>query len=205
MKIFLPEQSFADIGWIDGAELAYTIEESEAVLITGGADIDPRLYGQKFHPTTSTSPYRDKRDWWLMEEATKQNKIILGICRGMQAMTVFAGGNLIQHVTGHGGSDHKTRLITGEDIEITTCHHQMCFPYPAREKGWEVTILGCSNPAMSKRYEGQHGENRANEMEKVTIDGKEMILEPEIIEFRKDKMKMWGIQGHPWEHWGCLN
>ena len=198
LKVFLPEQSEADINWIDGAKLVGTIEEADAVLVTGGADIDPSLYGQKEHPLTSTYSYRDKRDWWLMENAEKQGKIILGICRGLQAITVFAGGNLIQHVTGHGDSNHKTRIIpTGDDISITTCHHQMCFPYPAQNKGWEVTILGCSNPAMSLRYEGEDRENRIKEMETIEIDGKTMILEPEIIEFRKGKMRMWGIQGHP--------
>lgn len=71
----------------------------DAVVICGGADVDPERYGAAPHPTTGAP--RVDRDAWelaLLDAAADIGLPVLGICRGMQVMAVHAGGALEQHV-----------------------------------------------------------------------------------------------------------
>lgn len=61
------------------------------------SDIDPKLYGEAPHPQLGqTSAVRDQFDWLLLEYAHERKIPLLGICRGLQALNVYRGGNLIQ-------------------------------------------------------------------------------------------------------------
>jgi gamma-glutamyl-gamma-aminobutyrate hydrolase PuuD len=53
----------------------------------------------------------------------------VGICRGGQLFTIMNGGKLVQHISGHGSSNHKVKE-TNSDFETTvlSCHHQMMDP-----------------------------------------------------------------------------
>lgn len=63
----------------------------DAILLTGGQDVSPLLYGQQPRPGTETCPLRDAQDSLLLELALAQDKPLLGICRGLQLMNVFLG------------------------------------------------------------------------------------------------------------------
>lgn len=78
-----------------------TIKEQIAMLdgliLSGGADLNPHLYGQDFMPEIHTiSPQRDEGEMMILEEFFKTSKPILGICRGHQLLNVFYGGSLFQ-------------------------------------------------------------------------------------------------------------
>jgi len=61
------------------------------------SDIDPKLYGEASHPKLGQrSEVRDQFDWLLLEYAHERQIPLMGICRGLQALNVFRGGNLIQ-------------------------------------------------------------------------------------------------------------
>lgn len=69
------------------------------LLLVGGEDIDPKLYGQEPGPDTGKPNLeRDKTESWLLEQAFRRNLPVLAICRGMQMLNVFLGGSLIQHL-----------------------------------------------------------------------------------------------------------
>jgi putative glutamine amidotransferase len=77
------------------------------VVLAGGADIDPARYGEEPHPeTTGLRPDRDDGELDLVKAAFDRDLPVLGICRGMQIMTVAAGGHLIQHLPDALGHDH---------------------------------------------------------------------------------------------------
>ena len=71
----------------------------DGLIITGGSDINPKLYNQKRHPSIKKlEPNRDKLELTLLDRAYKNNLPIFGICRGMQLINIFLGGDLIQHI-----------------------------------------------------------------------------------------------------------
>jgi putative glutamine amidotransferase len=71
----------------------------DGLIITGGKDIDPALYGQDAHPETDEP--RPDRDGWesaLLVRALEREIPFLGICRGAQVLNVALGGTLHQHL-----------------------------------------------------------------------------------------------------------
>ena len=95
------------------------LEPLDALVLAGGADVDPAAYGAERHPcTTGTSPERDAAEIPLARRAVERDLPLLGICRGMQLLNVALGGTLIQHLPddlGHG--DHRRRLGSFEDAD----------------------------------------------------------------------------------------
>ncbi|MFL6024922.1 MAG: gamma-glutamyl-gamma-aminobutyrate hydrolase family protein [Marmoricola sp.] len=71
----------------------------DALVISGGADVDPGRYGEDALPTTfRPRPDRDAWEWALLDAAYERDLPVLGVCRGMQVMAVHGGGTLDQHV-----------------------------------------------------------------------------------------------------------
>jgi len=78
-----------------------SLEEVDGLLLTGGPDVDPRLYGQEPAPETQTpNPERDRLELGLLREALDRDLPVLAICRGLQLFNVCHGGTLIQHLPG---------------------------------------------------------------------------------------------------------
>ena len=74
-----------------------TLSRLDGLLLTGGPDVNPRLYGEEPVPETdSPSKERDDLEMKAICLCRKQRKPILGICRGIQAMAVALGGALYQ-------------------------------------------------------------------------------------------------------------
>ena len=82
------------------AEIANRVLDSlDGLIVTGGKDVDPALYGQEPHPTTDAP--RTDRDTWegaLLTAAIARGLPFLGICRGAQVLNVALGGTLHQHL-----------------------------------------------------------------------------------------------------------
>jgi len=72
----------------------------DGLLFSGGADIDPALYGDSdVHPTTyDVHPLRDRFELELINKAIEQDYPTFCICRGIQILNVARGGTLLQHV-----------------------------------------------------------------------------------------------------------
>ena len=79
----------------------------DAVLIAGGDDVNPRLYGKR--PGLYSTPFdpdRDEFERQLIDLALEANKPLLGICRGCQMLNVARGGTLIEHLPLGKGESH---------------------------------------------------------------------------------------------------
>lgn len=115
----------------------------QGLLITGGVDVDPALYGQARHPRTQPpNRERDRHELALLREALRRGIPILGICRGHQLLNVALGGRLLQHVEGHeaeeGGASswHLVVLTEGllaalygtQSLLVNSRHHQAVTP-----------------------------------------------------------------------------
>nr|WP_205862144.1 gamma-glutamyl-gamma-aminobutyrate hydrolase family protein [Planosporangium thailandense] len=116
----------------------------DAIIFTGGSDLGPALYGEPPHPATYVRPERDAAELLLVHAAVAADLPVLGICRGMQLLTVAYGGRLHQHLpdllghdnhrpaTGPKYGTHPVRLaagsachrILGDTVMVNSLHHQ---------------------------------------------------------------------------------
>jgi len=126
----------SDLGWAesfmfnkrDGFETVRNPKEADIIVWTGGADVDPHLYGQTPIPATSFSPGRDARDKGLWDDCISydNNKLKVGICRGGQFLNVMNGGSMWQHVNNHTGKEHRViDVLSSKEYICTSTHHQM--------------------------------------------------------------------------------
>lgn len=136
------------VGLADAA--AGVVARLDALVISGGADVDPSRYGAEPHPRTAGwQPDRDAWELALLAAADDAQLPVLGICRGMQLMAVHAGGSLDQHtpdLVGHethnpGGDLYGTTEVStesgsrlaglvGERVEVGCHHHQSVASHP---------------------------------------------------------------------------
>lgn len=80
--------------------LPASIDAYAALLLPGGGDVEPALYGAAtVHPRVyGVNPAQDARELHLIQVFQAAQKPIFGICRGLQMLNVAFGGELIQHV-----------------------------------------------------------------------------------------------------------
>jgi putative glutamine amidotransferase len=75
------------------------LAELDGVVLTGGGDINPVLYGEERHPTVyDAEPGRDEFEIDLVRRAMEADLPVLAICRGSQVLNVAAGGTLVQDI-----------------------------------------------------------------------------------------------------------
>ena len=119
------------------------VDRLDALVLTGGLDLDPALYGQEPHPETDAP--RPDRDAWeeaLLAAALERDVPVLGVCRGAQLLNVSLGGTLHQHLPdvvgdrryqAEGGvfsridvaiaPESRLRTLLGEDAVVAQVHH----------------------------------------------------------------------------------
>ena len=93
--------------------------DAQGLLLTGGADVNPHLYGERRGPRTDRpNRKRDTNELVLLRQALERDLPVLAICRGHQLLNVAVGGALLQDVEGDGhrwadggeSSWHEVRL-----------------------------------------------------------------------------------------------
>jgi putative glutamine amidotransferase len=91
-----------------------TLDALDAIVFSGGADVEPVHYGAERHPQTDEPQRRrDAGEMALLRAALERDMPTLAICRGFQLLNVARGGDLIQHLPEEIGNDaHKQ--IPGE-------------------------------------------------------------------------------------------
>ena len=84
----------------------------DALILTGGTDINPTIYNEENYDSTTCNTQRDKTDLYLTEAFIKAKKPIMGICRGMQLLGImFRLPNFKQSLNEieelHNGNNHE--------------------------------------------------------------------------------------------------
>ncbi len=142
-------------------DAAALLERVDAVVFSGGGDIDPAAYSGSQHPTIyCVDAERDRFELALAQQALKADIPILGICRGLQVLVVACGGNLVTHVPDEYGTALKHRLdlsptqrypihhavqivpgsrlagiVGNTEVDVVSWHHQAARSLPP---GWRV-------------------------------------------------------------------
>jgi putative glutamine amidotransferase len=139
------------------------VKRARGLLLTGGGDVHPELYGEAPHPTFQASePGRDEYEIALIKAAMDAELPIFAICRGMQILNVALGGTLLQDIPSmvNGAVHHSVpeprfkiahdvwvakgsqlAALMGDKLEGETCqvnsrHHQAVKNVAP---GWEVS------------------------------------------------------------------
>ncbi len=136
------------VGQVGAAETV--VARLDALVISGGADLDPASYGAE--PDPRTAGWRPDRDAWeraLLDAAEAAGLPVLGVCRGMQVMAVHAGGGLVQHLPDLVGDDRhspggdefgavevatesgtRVAALVGDRLSVNCHHHQSVDSHP---------------------------------------------------------------------------
>jgi putative glutamine amidotransferase len=130
---------------VDPADAPQLVERLDALLLTGGVDVDPATYGQqRLEAVTETDPGRDAHELAVTRAALAGGVPVLGMCRGSQLLNVAAGGTLIQDIVTQTAIDHAQRprfaeavhqvrvdphstlggIVGTAEIAVNTMHHQ---------------------------------------------------------------------------------
>ncbi len=105
-------------------DLAAAMEGIDAVVFTGGSDIDPDRYDKsEYAPVCEDiDPERDERELAIMKIAEERELPVLGICRGLQMINTYYGGTLIPHIPAVVGDDRHGKNDRGDqehEIAVT--------------------------------------------------------------------------------------
>lgn len=137
---------------------ASLLDMLDGLIFSGGGDIDPGLYGGEHHPTVYlVDNERDEFELALARIALESGIPTLGICRGMQVLSVASGADLVVHVPDTYGDaivhrlDHPRRpthhsvqvhpdsrlaqVMDATEITVVSWHHQAVKTIP---DAWQV-------------------------------------------------------------------
>jgi len=122
---------------IDPALAGDLVAATDALLLTGGVDVHPSLYGgaeTADPPGGAYDLHRDRCELALTRAARSAGKPVLGVCRGLHILNIAAGGTLAGHVDGHLdiAARHLVDVvpcstlgrIVGSSVETGSLHHQ---------------------------------------------------------------------------------
>ena len=121
-------------------DMTSLLDSIDGLIVSGGPDISPANYNEE---TTEFYPEQDYSEMGLIERARERDMPLLGICRGMQILSVAHGGRMHQHLDttpgheGHGGffgkstehgvvveGDSQLAGIMGDSFTVNSLHHQ---------------------------------------------------------------------------------
>lgn len=131
----------------DKDEIAQLLDSVQGILLTGGHDVDPAVYGAEPIPECGTPcRERDIMESELLRQALERDIPVLGICRGIQFLNAYLGGTLFQDLPTQRPTDvehHQTppydvpvhkvkiekdsglyRILKTESLDVNSYHHQ---------------------------------------------------------------------------------
>ena len=187
-KVFLlgdPEKRKNYIAALESCGALATVSTSpeasaccDALLLPGGADMDPTLYGAENLGSIGIDRELDQKEIALARAFCAANKPILGICRGMQVLNVAFGGTLIQDLPT--AAVHRWEESTGDKAHMVT----------AAEGGFAYQIYGERFSVNSAHHQGA---DRIAAHFKVAAQADDGVVE--AIEW--PERKIYGVQWHP--------
>jgi putative glutamine amidotransferase len=162
------------------------LDAIDALILAGGADVDPSAYGAEPHPETKgTVPERDLPEIGLVRAAVERDMPVLGICRGMQLLNVALGGSLLQHLPEHFGH-HDHRPTPGSFDEAD---------HPVRLQPGSLAARAAGEVDHNTKSHHHQGVDRVGEG--LVVSGWSTIDDlPEAIEL-PDRRFVLGVQWHP--------
>jgi putative glutamine amidotransferase len=165
------------------------IRSAQGILLPGGGDVMPSIYGEAAHRTYSAAePGRDDYELELARRAVEADVPLLGICRGIQVLNVARGGSLVQDIQ--------------DEIGVTVNHTQRDSPVTIAHEVWisEGSLL---DRLMRERLESDACPVNSRHHQAPKVLGAGLIVSataPDgVIEAIEDSSRRFclGVQWHP--------
>jgi putative glutamine amidotransferase len=175
---------------VDPDAIAAVLDRVDALVVTGGCDVDPAAYGAPPDPQLGpTDPARDAADLAITRAAVARDLPTLAVCRGIQVLNVALGGTLVQHV-----DDHMRRDVYNQDVHtvvvepasvlagvvgrghlgVNTLHHQV------------IDRVADSLRVVARDHDGN--------VEAVEVEGSDRVLgvqwHPELLRHRPEHLAL---------------
>lgn len=170
------------------------VGEIQGLLLTGGGDVDPVLYGQARHPSVDDAePGRDEFEIDLARRAIEADLPLLAICRGAQVLNVASGGTLVQDIPSERAGRISHRLNEPKDA--------IAHPVQVTPGSLLSTVLGATHasaagcPVNSRHHQSVDRLGNGLAVSATAPDG---IVE--AIE-KRDARFCLGVQWHPENFW----
>lgn len=171
-----PEQAESLLARVDG------------LVLTGGDDVDARLYGQAPHPKTEPAdPERDRSEIALVHAARRAGLPTLAICRGLQVLNVALGGTLLQDIA----SLRPRALVHARSDARAARVHDVSLPPGTRLAG----LCGAARIAVNSLH--HQALDRIADGLRLSAQADDGIVE--AAEWADDGWWMIGVQWHPEE------
>jgi putative glutamine amidotransferase len=149
-------QAAGGLSWVlpiplSAQEIDECVRRCDGVLLTGGDDVQPELYGARLRPQlrrtiSAPDPQRDLLEFKLIDAVFRRHKPLLAICRGQQVLNVALGGSLLVDIAtqtpgalNHSQPERKDELVHevrlapssllariagGAKLKVNSSHHQ---------------------------------------------------------------------------------
>ena len=174
----------------DSASIALT--RITGLLISGGPEIDPTLYGEVQNPKANLkiSRQRDDMELGLLRTALEKDMPVLAICRGMLVLNIVMGGRLIQDIAGHKAEN--------EDNEPESTYHRI-YISPGSKL---AAILGSGGFV---KVNSRHHQGIREAQKSPLLLASAYSLEDGLIEGLESPRHTWaiGVQCHPEKRLEC--
>lgn len=173
-------------------KLDHVVQELDALVLQGGADVAPQTYGQDpIDPRWQGDVVRDRYELALLRAFLRHKKPVLGVCRGAQLLNVAFGGTLYQDIASQCPAAHAhvdTELYDQLEHDVTFLQgSQLTQLYP---RASQLRVTSIHHQAVAELGKGMVVEAVS------TLDG--MI---EAIRWTGDTYAR-GVQWHPEFHHG---
>jgi len=175
---------------VDPVDAAEVLDMVDALIVTGGGDVDPSNYGAAPDPMLGpTDLVRDAADIAITRAAVDANVPTLATCRGIQVLNVAMGGTLVQHIDEHMRTDmynedvhavdidpesRLARILGTEALGVNSMHHQV------------IDRMGPGVRAVAHNHDGH--------IEAIEIDAAPAVLgvqwHPEMLRHREDHLSL---------------
>lgn len=171
----------------DPAEAEAVMSTLDGLVLSGGDDVDPAIYGVEPESSRGMDSDVDRFEIALVEAARKQDKPVLAICRGLQLLNVALGGTLRQDVTA-AGSSHEPFGKEIDPEEVNARRHTVVF-----EPGSLMEEIYGSSEAKVNTLHHQGLENVSTQL---MVEGRTEDGQVEAARCRGDWWAV-GVQWHP--------
>ena len=183
------------------ADATDALQGCDGLLLTGGGDVLPSLYGEEPHATFKAAERgRDEFEMALANQAIAADIPLLAVCRGVQVLNVARGGSLVQDIPSqvpsavpHKVSDPPTSIAHDVRVETGSLLHRLMTERP--DTHTPAASPGPSCPVNSRHHQAIERVGKGLVVTATAPDG--------VIEAVEDPTRRFclGVQWHPENFW----